>query len=75
MYFMAVASVAGGHEVLEQLLEGEAGEVVAAEHAGQRLRPDRADVVVGVEQEEAFPHRLQNVARLLLRFPRRALVT
>ncbi len=62
------------HEVLQQVLETEAGKVVAAEHAGQRFRPHRADVVIGVEQEEAFPHRLQNVFRLLLRFLRGPLV-
>ena len=55
------------HQVLEQLLEGEPGEIVAAEHARQRVRPHRADAVVGVEQEEALAHRLEDVARLLLR--------
>ena len=37
------------HEVAQQVLEGQAREVVAAEHARQRLRPHRADVVVGLE--------------------------
>ncbi len=62
------------HEVLQQVLEPQAGEVLAAEHAGKGLGPHRADVVVGVEQEEAFAHGLQNVARLLLGFLGRALM-
>ena len=63
------------HQVLEQLLERQAGEIVATEHARQRIRPDRADAVIGVEQEEALAHRLEDVARLLLRIARRTLVT
>ena len=62
------------HQVLQQLLEGQAGEVVAAEHARQRVRPHRADAIVGVEQEEALAHGLEDVARLLLGVARGALV-
>ena len=73
MYLVAVASVAGGTSFFSSSSKREAGEVRAAEHARQRFRPHRADLVVRVEQEEAFLHGLQNVARLLLRFPRHAL--
>ena len=62
------------HEILEQFLERQAGEVLAAEHAGQRLRPDAADTVVGIEQEKALMHGLEDVARLLLGLARGALM-
>ena len=74
MYFMAVARVADGTRSLSSSSKVEAGEVLAAEHARQRLRPHRADAVVGVEQEEALAHRLEDVAGLLLGFARGALV-
>ena len=59
----------GGHESREQLLEGQAREILAAEHTCQGVGPHGADLVVRIEQEEALVHRFQNVASLLLRFP------
>ena len=39
----------GRHQALEQFFERQAREVLAAEHACQRLRPDAADTVVSIE--------------------------
>jgi hypothetical protein len=65
----------GRHEVTQQFFEGEAGNRFALEQLRRRVRVNRADLEVAVEQEETFAHGREDVFRLLLgsRGRRRAL--
>ncbi len=56
----------GAHLVPQQLLERQAGEIRTTEQMRQRLRPDGADAIVGIQQKEPLAHRGQDVAGLLL---------
>jgi len=52
-------------DLLQQLIEGETGELFAAEDVVQCQRPLATDLQVLVEQEQTFVHRAQNVRRFL----------